>query len=193
MSTAIRYSEAMARTGHGYWVPFLLLALVVGGIPIAAGVIGLARLRARLWRTPNASARRPRPRVPEDGPSYLGDFVSLLPRLFAVILVGFTIQENFEAWGTGAALPGLHVLSLMVLQVLFAISFLIALAGAWLRWREVVLQRRLVAARQNDQRAPRHRAAEAAPRWTEIAATVAHRWLVARRIAGRAPPAPRAV
>jgi len=189
-----RYRAALAATGHGYWLTFALLALVIGGVPIGATVLGLVRLRTSIWRLGRTRVPNRHREDRSAGPSYLGEFVSLLPRLFAVVLIGFAFQENVESLAAGNGLAGLRVLDLMSLQVLFAIAFLVALAGAWLRWREVVLQRRFAAAtRQNEQCAQRHGAAHAAPGWGEIAAIVAHGWLMARRLAGRAPPALRAV
>ena len=186
-----RVDQVLAGSGHGYWPAFALLAMVVGGVPLGATLIGLLRLRARLWQSARPAPRSRVERGHRDGPSYTGELVTLLPRLFLVVLAGFTLQENLEAWSIGAALPGLQVLNhLLTLEVLLAITVLVALAGAWLRWRESVLAARLVAARES--------AAHAAPaghgldlrRWTRIAAEVAHGWLLARRLAGRAPPEP---
>jgi hypothetical protein len=184
-----QYATAMARTGHWYWLAFALLGVVVGGIPIAATIAGIVRLRGAIRRNPDASSARSHRRELAGGPSYLGEFASLLPRLFLLVLIGFTIQENVEGLLTFGALPGLHVLdSLMALQVLFAISCLICLAGAWLRWREAVLEARFCAAPAPVVHAPVAGATPDLQRWTGIAASVAHQWLLARGIAGRAPP-----
>jgi hypothetical protein len=186
-----RYSDAMARTGHGYWLVFALFVLVVGGVPIAATVIGLTRLWARLRRTARVMGGAHRVRPTERGPSYFGELVSLMPRLLVTVLVGFVIQENVEAASIGHPLVGLGVLNdLMTLQILVAITALVALAGAWLRWRESVLVARLRTMRAALAHANALAASRESGRWTEIAAAVALRWLIARRIAGRSPPLP---
>jgi hypothetical protein len=186
-----RYSDAMARTGHGYWLVFAPLVVVVGGVPLAAAVIGLYRFWQRL-RTPNPAIPS-RPTGPPTGPapSFIREFLGLMPRLLAVILVGFVIQENIEAASVGLRLNGAGVLNdLMTLQVLVAITALIAAAGAWLRWRESVLTERLRQLRAGLAHADASLVSPDTRSWTEIAAAIALRWLVARRVAGRAPPLP---
>lgn len=186
---------SLAATGHGYWYTFAVLAILLAGIPIVAALVGLARLRARIaivrgGRIP----RRSECRQGETGPAYLDEFLGLAPRLFLVITTGFVVQENIEHLAAGHGLHGLDVLAWphhpLALPVLFGVSLLLALAGAWLRWRGAVLERRLAAAQASAARFARARAARAPIHWGDVAAFVAHGWLIARRLAGRAPPAP---
>ena len=106
-----RYHDAMSATGHGYWLTFALLALVVGGVPVGAALLGLVRLRASIWRL--GRSREPDRGCGERsaGPSYLGELVGLLPRLFLVVVIGFTLQENAESILAGHGIPGLWVLA----------------------------------------------------------------------------------
>jgi len=183
-----RYHAELANTGHAYWLTFAPLALVVGGVPIGAAVAGLFRLRTSIRHIGASAEPDPRRWDRPAGRPYLGELVGLLPRLFLVVVVGFTLQENGESILAGHGIPGLHVLAgSLTVPMLVTISFLIALAGAWLRWRESVLVLRLKVARQLARRL-HSRADHAAPRWGEIAAVVAHGWIIARRLAGRAPP-----
>ena len=141
------YQSTAAATGHGYWLTFALLSLIVGGIPLAAAGVGLIRLRVSLRRLAGDAAALARARSTNAAPSYLSEFTGLFPRLYVVIVTGFTVQENVEWLVSGHGVPGLWVLSSgAVLPVLLAISVLVAVAGAWLRWREAVLERRLAAA-----------------------------------------------
>jgi hypothetical protein len=191
-----RYSDAMARTGHGYWLVFALLVMVVGGVPLAAASVGLYRLWARVGRSTRSTSSRSMPGTAVrslPAPSYIREFLGLMPRLLLVILVGFVIQENLEAASVGLRLSGPGVLNdLMTLQVLVAVTALIALAGAWLRWRESILIERLRAIREALAHANAATPSADCGAWAEIAAAVALRWLIARRVAGRAPPVSRA-
>ena len=188
-------SKALAASGHGYWYTFAVLALLAAGIPIVGGLLGLARLRARIALA--RGGRRPR-RAARDRragePAYVDEFLGLAPRLFAAITAGFLVQENLEHLATEHELPGLAVLLWphhpFALPVLFGISVLLAAAAAWLRWRGAVLERRLSAAQAVAAAPARHGATRAAPAWGAVAASVAHSWLIARRLAGRAPPLP---
>lgn len=184
-----RYAETMASTGHGYWVTYVLLALVLGGIPLLLTGVALVALRRRITRT-RTGLVGPLPRDPAAGPSYLGELVGLLPRLAFVLVLGFLLQENLESVAAGHGLPGLHALAgPFTMPVLGLVAALVAAAGALLRWRERVLVARLAAARAAAARHHRPVAASAAPAWGAIAAIVAHGWICARRLAGRAPPA----
>ena len=188
-------ARALQATGHGYWYTFATLAVLLAGIPIVAGLVGLARLRARIALTRGRAQSRSSALDRRDpAPAYLDEFVGLAPRLFLVITTGFVVQENLEHLAAGHGLHGLAVLvwpdNPLGLPVLFGVSVLLALAAAWLRWRGAILERRLAAARAGAARLTSARATRAAPCWGDVAATVAHRWLVARRLAGRAPPLP---
>ncbi len=188
--------QALAATGHGYWVTFAVLASLLAGIPIVATLVGLARLRSRiaLVRGGRSPGRREREQ-PGSCPTFLDEFLGLAPRLFLVITTGFVVQENLEHLAAGHGFHGLDVLVWphhpLALPVLFGVSLLLAITAAWLRWRGVVLERRLAAARAGATRFVRAGATRAARRWGDVAASVAHGWLIARRLAGRAPPSAR--
>lgn len=177
-----RYGDAMAATGHGYWSTFTLLVAIAGGTGLALAALTLLRLRALL------AGERSRP-DPSPGPGYLAELVSLWPRLAITVVGLFLLQENAKSLLAGHGLPGLGALSgPLTLQALLAVAGLLAAAGAFLRWRERVLVARLAAARAAAARHPRPAAADAPPAWGAIAAIVAHGWICARRLAGRAPP-----
>jgi hypothetical protein len=185
---------SLAATGHGYWYTFAILAILLAGIPIVSAVVGLARLRARIALVRGGRIlRRGGRRQGATGPAYLDEFLGLAPRLFIVITTGFVVQENTERLAAGHGFLGLDVLAgphhPLALPVLFGVSLLLAAAAAWLRWRGAVLERRLAAAQACAARLARAGAARAPARWGDVAASVAHRWLIARRLAGRAPPA----
>ncbi len=186
-------SRALAATGHDYWYRFAILALLVAAVPIAGGFVALARLRARIARyRAGTHARRPRRVDRSDGPSYLDELLWFVPRLFAAIGAGFVVQENLEHLATEHEFPGLAVLLWphhpLAIPVLFGIALLLGASAAWLRWRRSVLERRLSSARTWAARVAGSGASHASPAWSSVAASVAHRWLIARRLAGRAPP-----
>jgi hypothetical protein len=176
---------ALAITDHGYWPVFTALALLVGGLGLAAAVAAILRLHRALRGLP---AVRP----PAGAPGYAGELLRLWPRLFLAVTLVFALQENVEHLAAGRGLPGLWVLSWpaypLALPVLAGVTFLLAAAGAWLRWRTEVLATRLAAARA----AVRRRAVvnlAPAGRWRLVAAILAHARILARSDSGRAPPA----
>lgn len=176
---------ALAATAHGYWPLFVVLTVLVGTAGAGAAVAGLVRLRRLVRGLP---AERP-----SRGPSYLREVARLWPRLLLVVATVFVVQENVEHLVAGQAPVGLWALSgpgyPMAIPVLVAVTGLLAAVGGWLRWHHETLVSRLVAARDA---ALRLRNAANAPhgRWALVAALVAHRWILLRRDAGRAPPAP---
>jgi hypothetical protein len=195
--------RAMAVTGHTYWALFAVLALAASAVPIAAIARGLLRLERTLrgiervasspadgrW-TANADSAARAERTPS-ARAWAREFASLAPRLTLAIVIGFAIQENYEYVAAGHAAPGLWVLSWplhpLALPILLATSLLLAAVGSWVRWRGAVLASRIAAARIRAALA-RVRPSAAPAAWGAIAALVAHRWILARRLAGRAPP-----
>ncbi len=176
---------ALAATAHDYWPVFAALAIIVGGLGLAAAAVALLRLHRALHGLPAVPP-------PAGTPGYAGEVLRLWPRLFLAVTLVFTLQENVEHLVAGLGLPGLWVLSWpaypLALPVLAAVTLLLAAAGAWLRWRTDVLAGRLAAARV----AARRRATFAlvpARRWRLVAAMIAHARMLARLDAGRAPPA----
>jgi len=180
-----RRDAVLAATTHDYWPVFTALALLVGGLGLAAAATVLLRLHRALRRLP------PVPR-PAGTPGYAGELLRIWPRLFLAVTLAFALQENVEHLAAGRGLPGLWALSWpeypLALPVIAAVTFLLAAAGAWLRWRTDVLAGRLAAARAVAPRRVDLRLAPAA-RWRLVAATLAHARILARRDAGRAPPA----
>lgn len=172
--------EALTRTlrdaGHGYWAAASTVVAVVG---MAAGLATLLRvilLRRRARRLGAVPVARRSSRL-----------LATWGRLFAVVTVGFAIQENAEhALGHGhvpglGALVGLeYPLALPVLAVITAIG---AIVAGSLRAAE----RDLVAAIAAVLRRSTGRAPRGLPRPTRrrLAADPAP---MARNAAGRAPP-----
>ncbi len=186
------YHEAMAATGHGYWLTFALLALVAAGVPLAAMLIGLGRLWLALHGR-GATNRRVAGRAPSGVHGQAVERVSAAAvlrsavRMAAVIVVGYTLQENLEQALAGQAPAGLWVLDPpLVLPVLVSIGALLAVAGTWLRWREVTLRRRLSASPPPPARVITHDGGVLA-RWRDLGAAGHSLWLGALP-SGRAPP-----
>ena len=181
--------------GHGYWLTFAMLSLVLAAGPLLAALSALAHITASLGaqeRTAHvilggsAGARAVDPVA-----SYVGDLTRLFPRLFIVIAVGFAVQENLEHVASGQGLPGLWALSgpeyPLAIPILGVISLALGMIGAWMRVRTSILRERLATFRAIRRRlAVLRRAAPVS--WRSIAAIVAHGWLLARGTSGRAPP-----
>ncbi len=193
-------SRALTMTGEGYWLGFALVAALVAAVPILAGVGGLVHLQHSIRQLRAAVAVGPqRPggwRMTADRPAapvrtWRAEFAHILPRLTAATVSGFVLQENAQFLAAGHAMPGLAVLAWpyhpLSIPILCAISLLVSAAAAWIRWRGEVLASRLQAARARVARM-RGTIRTAPARWRVVAAAVAHQWLVARRLAGRAPP-----
>ena len=117
-------TRALREAGHDYWA-FASLALAVIGIAAAVGVgvrlLGLRRRAAELGASPGRAER-----------------TRLLPtwlRLFAVVALGFMIQENVEhylshmhATGLGVLLGGEYPLALPVIGLISGFAALLASA-----------------------------------------------------------------
>ncbi len=178
---------ALPGTGHSYWLAFGVLSLLAAGVPLVASAMLVRALHRRLRGEPIPG---PLPELPAT--SYLTELRSLLPRLFITITGCFVVQENVEHVVSGQGLPGLWVLSWpeypMAIPVLFAVSLVLALAGAWIRWRCVNLVRRLLAVAAW-RRWLRAHAIRPGVAWGTLPVRVVTGRLLARRLAGRAPPA----
>ncbi len=169
-------TRALRDAGHGYWAAASAVVALVG---LVAGLATMARLvllrrRARRLGAAPVSGRLTR---------LLGTW----GRLFAVVTVGFAVQENLEHALAHGHTPGLGALVgveyPLALPVLAVITGLAAIVAASLRAAE----RDLVAAieaivRGATPRSPRH-----LPRPARRS-LVADPPLMARNAAGRAPP-----
>jgi hypothetical protein len=177
---------ALAATAHGYWPAFVVLTALVGTAGAGAALAALVRLRRLVRGLPAGPAAPGRP-------SYAREVARLWPRLLLVVATVFLIQENVEHVAAGQAPVGLWALSApgypLAIPVLVAVTGLLAAVGGWLRWHHEALVGRLIAARAAALRR-HHRAHLPHGRWALVAALVAHRWILLRRDAERAPPVP---
>jgi hypothetical protein len=179
--------DAIAAIAHQYWAGFTALAVLAVAIALAVTVTGMVRLRRALQGLPAAG--------PSRVPQYAAEVRRLWPRLLTAVTLAFLALENVEHLASGLPAPGLWALAAphytFAIPVLVVATGLLAAAGAWLRWRQDVLVLRLVAARAAAaafRRLSAHR--PPARRWRLVAALIAHRWILLRLDAGRAPPLP---
>jgi hypothetical protein len=179
------YARAMTAQGHdGYWAPASFLLVI--GLAVVA-LVGLAAYRGLtsdakgIGRAADADGR----------PSYVAELATIWLRLFPTVAILFAIQENLEHLAVDGHLAGIAPLvgpgSAAVLPVLAATTFALAAVGAVVRWRIRVLVARIAAAVAG-QRYLRLTATARPSAWGIVAATIAHRWIIGRRDAGRAPP-----
>ena len=178
----------LAATAHGYWPAFVAVTLLAVMAGAGTAIIRVARLH-RLVRGLPATAQS------IGHPPYPREALHLWPRLLAVVAGVFLVQENVEHLAAGRGLPGLWALSgpdyPLAIPVLVAVTGLLAVVGGWLQWHRETLIRRLRAAQAA---IARSRQLSRVPhrRWALVAALVAHRRILLRRDAERAPPVPSA-
>jgi hypothetical protein len=176
---------ALEATAHGYWPAFIALALLAGAAGLGVAIAGVLRLRRLVRGLPAAAP---------DGRGYPREVARLWPRLIVLVGAAFLVQENVEHVVAGQAAPGLWALSgpayPLAIPVIIGVTGLLAAVGGWLRWHHQALVRRLVAARAAARRRRRDAARGPHRRWALVAALVAHRWILLRRDAERAPPVP---
>src|SRR6187431_1786346 len=78
-------SRAIRDAGHGYWGAASLILALIGLAVGAAAVVRLRLLRRRVARL----------RAPRGAPTPIGKrFAAMWVRLFAVVALGFVLQEN---------------------------------------------------------------------------------------------------
>jgi hypothetical protein len=179
------YARAMTAQGHdGYWAPASFLLVVGVAVVALAGLAAYRRVRSDAEGIDQFA-------LADGGPSYSAELAGIWLRLFPTVTVLFSIQENIEQLAVDGHLAGIAPLfgpgSAVVLPVLAATTFALASVGAVVRWRIRVLVARIAAAAAR-QRYPRCRAIAQPSGWGSVAATIAHRWIIGRRDAGRAPP-----
>ncbi len=195
------FAAVMRRTGHdAYWPAYMLLVGLAAALLVSTTAIRVGRLRLRL------ASLVPPGQVPTDlgrgrvgvtdAPAYRRELLGLWARLLAVVLVGFVLQENLEHAGHGHV-PGLAVLvgpeNPLAVPALVAVTFLLAIVGALVRWGIAVLEIRIARATGSGRRRAGLLARRPAAGAWIAAAVSAHHWTIARQDPGRAPPAvPRA-
>jgi hypothetical protein len=172
----------MSAQGHdAYWTPVSVLLTAGVVLVVLATLAAYRRLRADAVAATMTLAT---------GPSYVHELASIWLRLFPTVAVLFAVQENVEHFAVDGHLAGIEPLigpgSSIVLPVLAVTTFVLAAVGSLVRWRIRVLEARIAAvARQRFALAP---AASRPAAWATVAAAIAHRWILGRRDAGRAPP-----
>lgn len=137
------YRVAMTEAGHdGYWSNFIIAVGVVSALLLGVGLAQLRRL-ARLSAESGAGEVRVRDQS-------LGHLARLVVptwgRVAVLTTVVFLVQENVETAIIGHPLPGLYALAGqhgMALPLIVAVSFIVALTRALVRWRRDVLLARL--------------------------------------------------
>lgn len=173
-------ASALRSAGHGYW-GLASLALVLIGLAAAIGVdIRLRLLRRRAKRIGAAATGMPaRP--------YLNRAVAAWLRLFALVAIGFVMQENVEHFLSHQHTPGIGALIgpeyPLALPVIAAITAMGGLIAAAVRTAERQLIAAILAAvRRLAPRAPqRLNRSPARVVWRSVSPLAAS-W------AGRAPP-----
>jgi hypothetical protein len=176
------YARAMSALGHdAYWAPVSVLLTAGVALVVLATFVAYRRLRADAV---GAAV------IPATGPSYLHELASVWLRLFPTVAVLFAVQENVEHLAVDGHLTGIEPLigpgSSIVLPVLAVTTFVLAAAGAVVRWRVRVLEARIASAVR--QRFALASGVNQPADWDTVAAAIAHRWILGRRDAGRAPP-----
>ena len=172
-------ARALRGAGHGYWgaaTMGLAAAALVGAGAVAWRLIAL---RGRVTKL-GARLR------PVAGRTCLARAGAMAPRLFAVVAVGFLVQENVEHMVSHGHAPGLGALLgpeyPLALPVIAAISLVAGLLAAVVVTTAGQLIASIVEALTRQARAPR---SVARPRSDSCARP---RSPLASRLAGRAPP-----
>ena len=141
--------RATSAAGHDpYWALFLVAVVGVAIGMMALAVHELRRLARLADSTPSGAVVR------DAGVSHLlAAWLPLFAKVGVVTMLAFLVQENVELASVGAGFPGIGVLTGdhgVAIPVLLAVSAVIALAGALVRWRRDILLARI-------RRAPRPR------------------------------------
>lgn len=139
------YPTALGATGHdGHWLAVAIgvATLLVGAATVAAGRWWWLRRQLAAHATSTSGQR-----IQSIRPGAL----RLATRLFVAALAVFVIQENLEALGIGASLPGIGILVapgyLAALPALAVVALLFAVASEVIDARILGLERALTAGR----------------------------------------------
>lgn len=170
-------TRRLREAGHDYWGWASLLLAVVGFGAGAVSVVRLRSLRRHAAQLPAAPTEPP--------PAARSQFGAIWPRLFAIVVVAFVLQENVEhvishghAIGLGALLGPEYPLALPVIGLITALASFVAAA---VRRTECALLATISAVLRRPVRPPRldfPRLQPVLPRLSPLA----------NSIAGRAPP-----
>jgi len=177
--------ESLTRTlraaGHDYWG---VASLVLAAIGVAAAARAALRIHALRRRLAGLGVRRPKP----IGSSISARLASTWLRIFAIVAIGFAIQENLEhlavhghAIGVGALLGPEYPLAIPMIALISGVAALIAAAVGN---AESTLVAVIAAVLRAHGRAPR---SLARPPMRVALGRVSP---IAHSLAGRAPPVP---
>ncbi len=177
------YAAAMSRDGHGTW--WVVVAMVIGLLGLAAGALSAARLARLEIRAIGRRRRR-------TGDPHLGhEAIAIARRLVPIVLVLFAIQENLEQLAAHGRFLGVEAIvgpaHPLAVPVLVAVCLALSAAGALVRWRIATLRRRIAngPARGADRRI---RPLRIDPRWRTIGSLAPLGRMLVRLDAGRSPP-----
>ena len=179
------YGVALARTGHdGRWSETVRVVLALAGLLLAAGaarLIWLARLVRRLGRTDQDRRLRVA--------TYVRALLPLWARVFAIAMLLYLVQENYERWTVGLGLPGLSVLGSFDVAgpvLVFLVASLVVSAVATLFECGITeLEAELAAIRGHRAQGVVYPVRRRRPEPIRPSSSI-----LGRNLAGRAPPAP---
>lgn len=168
--------RTLREAGHDYWGTASQALVVIGLLAAAGGGLRLWTLRR------HAAALGAAPR-----PAGLVGFGATWLRIFAVVGIGFLVQENVEHYLSHLHAPGLAVLLgpeyPLALPVIGLITGVAAVLAAMFRGAELELQAAIATAlRRGFERAPRSLPRPPSQPWVVRVSPLA------RSCAGRAPP-----
>lgn len=173
-------ANVLRRAGHDYWGAASLALTLIGLVACGAAAVRLRRLGRRASTLPRVAAI-------EGQPTLRTRLPHLWVRLFAVVVIGFVLQENLEhalahghALGLGALFGPDYPLAIPVIA---GVTLLAAIIAAFLVGRERRLLAMIAAATQ----AGRPRAPRAVPR-PPLRLSLPRVAPMGGAVAGRAPP-----
>lgn len=175
-------TRALRDAGHGYWGALSGAIVIVGAlaaIGVATSLIVLRRRARRLGAVSSSSPGRPR--------AYVRRAVVAWAWLFAVVALGFVVQENLEHAGAHGHLPGFGALIGPEYPLALPVITVVSLIAGLLSATVVSIERQIVdsivvALRSRTVRAPR--SLGRAP----VRISVRRPSPLSRAEAGRAPP-----
>lgn len=122
-------ARVLREAGHGYWAIASLLLAIIGLAAVVGTLVrlrGLRRAAEALGSSPSLSAR-----------PYAARWLHVWTRLFAVVAIGFVVQENVEHLIAHGHMPGLgaligaeYPLALPVIGLITAVAALVAAAAS---------------------------------------------------------------